>query len=206
MSDGPTETLDAPAAPIDGPPWQRAAELVDVSHPDRLIKLVVIPYGTPAVVKWQGRQVTETIQRGAFDGIERRANRIRVNREHERLQTVGRAVAFHPAGDQGLLADVKIARTPLGDETLELAADGCLGASAGFLPMQGGMQWRGRDGYEVTRAWLAHIAMTSDPAYEDAEVLEVRAGGAESSVSGTPNLDVARAWLLERRLASATHR
>jgi HK97 family phage prohead protease len=198
-----TEEFDAVAEElVDGPAWQRAAELVDVSYPDRLVKLVVIPYDTPASVQWQGRPVTETIARGAFDGIERRANRVRVNREHERLQTIGRAVAFHPAGDQGLLADVKIARTPLGDETLELAADGCLDASAGFLPMKGGMRWQNRDSYRITRAWLEHIAMTAEPAYTDAKVLEVRSAVPAAAASATPNLDMARSWLLERRLAS----
>jgi HK97 family phage prohead protease len=200
LSDQPTEEFDADA-PIDGEPWKRAAEVVDVSYPDRTVKLVVIPYETPTTVEWKGRPVTETIARGAFNGIERRANRVRVNREHERLQTVGRAVAFHPAADQGLLADVKIARTPLGDETLELAADGCLDASAGFLPMKGGMQWQNRDSYQVTRAFLKHIAMTAEPAYDTANVLEVRSATVVTP-SGTPNLDLARSWLLERRLAS----
>ena len=41
--------------------------------------------------------VTEVVARGAFDGIERRANRVRVNRDHDETRTVGRAVAFHPA-------------------------------------------------------------------------------------------------------------
>jgi HK97 family phage prohead protease len=205
LSDQPTEEFDAVAAdaPIDGPAWQRAAEVVDVSYPDRIVKLVVIPYETPATVQWQGRTVTETIARGAFNGIERRANRVRVNREHQRMQTVGRAVTFHPAGDQGLLADVKIARTPLGDETLELAADGCLDASAGFLPMKGGMRWQNRDAYQITRAWLEHIAMTSEPAYPDAKVLQVRSVVPAAAVSATPNLDEVRSWRLERELASA---
>jgi HK97 family phage prohead protease len=208
LSDRDTEEFDALAvdgdAPIDGEPWKRAAEVVDVSYPDRVIKLVVIPYEQPTAVQWQGRTVTETIVRGAFNGIERRANRVRVNREHERMQTVGRAVTFHPGGEQGLLADIKISRTPLGDETLELAADGCLGASAGFLPMKSGMQWQNRDSYQITRAFLKHIAMTSEPAYEGAEVLEVRSAvPAAAVVSATPNLDEYRSWRLELELASA---
>jgi HK97 family phage prohead protease len=206
LSDQPTEELDLLAvedAPIDEEPWQRAAEVVDVSYPDRIIKLVVIPYEESADVKWQGRAVTETIARGAFDGIERRANRVRVNREHQRMQTIGRAVTFHPANDRGLLADVKISRTPLGDETLELAADGCLGASAGFLPMKGGMRWQNRDSYQITRAWLEHIAMTSAPAYPGAEVLAVRSAvPAVANVSATPNLDLVRSWMLADRVAS----
>lgn len=181
--------------------WIRAAQLVDVSFAERTIELIVIPYETPTLVGYQGRMVHESISRGAFDGIERRANRVRVNREHERLQTIGRAVAFHPACEEGLVSEVKIAKTPLGDETLELAADGCLDASAGFMPMPGGMQWLDRSAYQVNKAWLGHIAMTAEPAYEDARVLAVRSVG-DQVASATPNLDTVRGWLLEDRVAS----
>jgi HK97 family phage prohead protease len=182
--------------------WIRTAQLVDVSFQERTIELIVVPYDTPALVPYQGRMVHESICRGAFDGIERRANRVRVNREHERMQTVGRAVAFHPSRDEGLVSEIKIAKTPLGDDTLELAADGCLDASAGFLPMNGGMRWLGRTAYEVTKGWLGHIAMTSEPAYEGAQVLAVRSAGDSVTPSKTPNLDQVREWRLADRVAS----
>ena len=86
----PTE--DAPERPA-GQPWLRHAEVRDVSFPGRTIELVVMPYETPAMVAYDGRMVQEVIDRAAFAGIERRANRVRVNREHEVLHTVGRAVA-----------------------------------------------------------------------------------------------------------------
>jgi HK97 family phage prohead protease len=168
--------------------WLRDAQLVGVSFPGRTIELVVMPYDTPADVPWEGRRVKETIARGAFAGIERRANRVRVNRDHSLERTIGRATALHPGRDEGLVAEVKIANTELGSETLELAADGCLDASAGFLPFEGGMRWTGPDAYTITRAWLGHIALTPQPAYEDAKVLAVR-GGVQVQVSATPNLD-----------------
>src|SRR5262245_2308847 len=115
----------------DGGLWLRAAEVVGVSYPKREIDLIVIPYDTETTVRYQGRRMVETIARGAFDGIERRANRVRVNRDHLLERTVGRATAFHPSRDEGLVAELRIARTPLGDETLELAEEGCLDASAG---------------------------------------------------------------------------
>ena len=62
--------------------------------------------------------------RGAFDGIQRRPNRIKVNRDHNLERTVGKAVAFHPSRDEGLVAEVKISRTLLGDETLSLGRRG----------------------------------------------------------------------------------
>lgn len=175
--------------------WHRDAQLVGVSFPKRLIELIVMPYETEATVPYQGRQVTETIARGAFDGIERRANRIRVNRDHQLERTIGRAIAFHPSRDEGLVAQVKIAKTDLGDETLTLADDGILDASAAFAPMAP-LQWEGRSKYRVAKAWLGHIAMTPDPAYEDARVLSVRGAVLTPAGPGTPNLDEVRGWLL----------
>ena len=134
--------------------------------------------------------------------IERRANRVRVNRDHRRELTVGRAVSFHPSRSEGLVAEVKIANTDLGNETLTLAADGCLDASAGFLPMDGGMRWDGPNAYTVTKAWLGHIAFTSEPAHAGAKVLNVRAADLAPPGSDTPNLDAVRGWLLAERAAS----
>ena len=204
MSDMTTEPVELD--PTDGqrPPgdlWIRSAQLVDVSFAERTIELIVIPYDTPTLVGYQGRMVHETINRGAFDGIERRANRVRVNREHERMQTIGRAVKFHPSRQEGLVSEVKIAKTPLGDETLELAADGCLDASAGFAPMPGGIQWQERSAYRISKAWLGHIALTSEPAYEGARVLAVRSAPVETPAPlVTPNLDQWRAMLADDRL------
>ena len=181
--------------------WTRRAELTGVSFPDRTIELVVIPYDTPTQVRYQGRPARETIARGAFDGLERRANRIKVNRDHRDDRVVGRAVAFHPTRTEGLVAELRISNTDLGTETLELAADGCLDASAAFRPMSDGMRWDGPGAYTVTKAWLGHVAMTPDPAYPDARVLAVRAADLGSS-STTPLLDAWRAQVAADRVAS----
>jgi HK97 family phage prohead protease len=181
--------------------WERQAELIGVDFPERTIELIVMPYDTEALVGYEGRTVTELIERGAFAGIERRANRIRVNRDHNLERTVGRATALHPDRDEGLVARVKIAKTPLGDETLELADDGCLDASAGFLPMPGGMRWESRSAYRVSKAWLGHIAMTPEPAYDDAKVLAVRTAAVGVPLpSATPRLDEWKARIAEDRL------
>ena len=201
MSDEP-DTLEAEPERPAGELWIRSAQLVDVSFAERTIEMIVIPYETPTLVPYQGRMVHESIDRGAFAGIERRANRVRVNREHERMQTIGRAVRFHTSRDEGLVSEVKIAKTPLGDDTLELAADGCLDASAAFAPMPGAMHWRNRSEYHVSKAWLGHIAMTAEPAYEGARVLAVRSAGDPATLSSTPNLDQWRAMLADDRLAA----
>ncbi len=193
---------------------EHGVELLDVSFPERTIELIVTPYERETLVPFEGRLVTEVFSRGAYDGIERRANRIRANRDHLRERTVGRAVSLHPSRDEGLVAVLKIAKTDLGDETLALAADECLDASAGYLPMPGGEKWETRNRVRVTKAWLGHIALTPEPAYEEARVLAVRSGDpvAAAAASATPNrelleLEALRAQLAEidRRYSVAQH-
>ena len=82
-----------------------------------------IPYDQDAAVVVHGRAVVESCAPGAFDGVERRANRVKVNRDHDYQRTVGRAVGLHPSRTDGLVAELRIAKTPLGDETLALADD-----------------------------------------------------------------------------------
>ena len=199
-----TET-DGVARPA-GEMLYRTASLVGVSFPQRTIEMVVMPYEEETLVERAGRMVREIISRGAFDGIERRANRIRVNRDHDLQRTVGRAVAFHPSREEGLVGEIRIAQTPLGDETLTLADDGILDASAGFLPFPGGEKWETRSRVRMLKCWLGHIALTPDPAYVGARVLSVRQAPEhverEHELLVTPNLDSVKAWRLQDRYAS----
>lgn len=182
----------------------RAATQVGVDYGKRLIDLIVMPYEETTVVPYQGRLVEEVCHRGAFDGIETRANRVKVNRDHEVARTVGKAVAFHPDHEAGLHAQVRIAPTDLGDESLELAREEVLDVSAGFIPMPDGEHWEGRGRRHLTKVWLAHIALTPDPAYEGARVLSMRSRtGLEPAA--TPNLDEVRAWQLAQRYAALSH-
>jgi HK97 family phage prohead protease len=181
----------------------RAATQLGVDFPQRVVELIVMPYDTEALVDQPyGRLVHESVAPGAFDGVEKRPNRVRVNRDHLLQRTVGKALSLHPDRPEGLVARIRIARTDLGDETLALADEGCLDASAAFLPMQGGEEWnRTMDRVRLTKLWLGHIAMTPDPAYETANVLAVRAAPRAAAV-GTPNLDALRASLLADRYDS----
>jgi HK97 family phage prohead protease len=176
-----------------------------VDYPARMIELIVTPYETEALVQIPGRGlVTEIFSAGAYSGIERRANRIRVNRDHDVTRTVGRAIALHPSRSEGLVAEIRIAKTTLGDETLALADEGILDASAGYLPMADGELWETRNRVRVTKAWLGHIAMTPDPAYQSANVLAVRHNSpdqvAAEAQTSTPNLDQVREMLQQDRL------
>jgi HK97 family phage prohead protease len=166
--------------------------------------VIAVPYNQETVVPHEGRVIAESFAPGSFTGIERRASRVRVNREHDRMYTCGKAVAFHPSRTEGLVADIVMFRTSLGDETLELAADGGLDASIAFAPFCGHEGWSSdRRSRRISKAWLAHIAMTSEPAYEGAQVLSVRNGEIVGEVvavpSGTPNFDVWRSMQLADR-------
>lgn len=175
-----------------------------VSFPNRTIELVVMPYETEAVVEYRGRMVREVVSRGAFDGIEGRPGRVKVNRDHDVTRTIGKAVRFWPSRQEGLVAELRIANTREGNETLEMAGEELLDASAGFVPMRDGESWEdNRTLRRLTRLWLAHIAMTPEPAYQDARVLAVRSQVATAAPKGieTPGIDEWRAWQLAERYA-----
>jgi phage head maturation protease len=87
----------------------------------------------------------------------------------------------------------------LGDETLTLANDGLLDASAGFMPLgPDGEQWEGTNRRRIQKAYLAHVAFVPEPAYQGARVLSVRSHGLTEPPGGfsTPNLDEVRAWIV----------
>ena len=183
----------------------RDSTVTGVSFAQRLIELVVVPYDEETLVEHRGKMVRESVAPGAFDGIEQRPNRVKANRDHKLERTVGKAVAFYPDRDEGLVAELKISDTELGKETLVLADDGCLGASAGYLPMEGGENWLTRTKVRMTRCWLGHVALTPDPAYAGAQVLSVRQNASQGATGPpdeepeTPNLDVVRGWLMDER-------
>lgn len=162
---------DRPKAPVE----LRTAAVTEVNYAQRLITAIVTPYEQSTDVMWRGEVWSESFERGAYDGIEKRPNRVKVNRDHNKSRTVGKAVRFFPSRVEGLVAEVRIAQTPLGDETLALADERCVGLSAGFaaLPADQVIDRRARS-RRVKRAFLDHISFVEDPAYPGAEVLEIR--------------------------------
>lgn len=149
----------------------RAAGTASVAQ--RIITVLAVPYEQPTEVLYRGAIWTEVFTRGAFTGIEQQAGKIRVNRDHDKSRTVGKCIAFRddPAG---LVAEIRIAKTILGDETLALAAEDMLSASIGFGVPTGGAQIdsRGRT-RRINRAFLDHLALVESPAYEGASVVGV---------------------------------
>lgn len=191
------DTEERPRAPIEF----RTSAAMEVHWDQRVIELVAIPYDVDAPVVVHGRPVVESCAPSAFTGCERRANRVKVNRDHDITRTVGRAASLHPGRGEGLVAELRIAQTLLGDETLGLAADHALEASVGFAVMPGGERWlEQRTRRRLERCFLDHIALVPEGAYE-ARVIDVRATPVVVSTPAvpTPNLDEVLAWLAQGR-------
>jgi HK97 family phage prohead protease len=160
----------------------RSGVVTDVRYPERVIDLVVVPYNQPAVVEYKGRLIEESFSPGAFgQGIEQRARTFLVNLEHDTDRVVGRCVALHASRQDGLVGEVRIRRGPEGDQVLDDADDGMIGASVGFAALPQHQHWETRSHRRILKAFLDHIALTFSPAYTGAEVIAVR--------SATPNLD-----------------
>lgn len=162
---------ERPKAPVE----LRTATIGEVNFAHRTITAIAAPYDQATNVMWQGDVWSEQFERGAFDGIERRPNRIKVNRDHNKSRTVGKAVKFFPNSQEGLVTELRIAQTILGDETLALADEKCVGLSVGFaaLPADQLIDRRAKS-RRVRRAFLDHISVVEDPAYPGAEILDVR--------------------------------
>lgn len=174
----------------------RESILTGVDFKQRLIDVIAVPYEQEAEVMYRGEVWREVFDRHSFDGIEEHAGRVRVNREHSRGDTVGKVVHFDPSRNDGLLARVKVAKTLRGDETLALADDDMLSASVGYMVRGSDQQLDKRSKLRrIMRAFMDHLSMVEQPAYEGAKVLAVREGlSAETEVSqgplSTPELDV----------------
>ena len=183
---------ERPRSPVE---FRSAGDLT-VDFAERMITLLAMPYDEDAAVVVGGRVVVESCAPGAFTGVERRANRVKVNRDHDYQRTIGRAVGLHPSRAEGLVTELRIAKTALGDETLALADDHSLEASVGFAVMPGGERWlEGRSRRRLERLFLEHISLVPEGAY-DAQVIDVRAVQlAPVERVATPNLDEVLAWL-----------
>jgi HK97 family phage prohead protease len=177
-------------------------QVADVNYPKRIVTVIAMPYERPTQVPFGGGMVTEIVSRGAFQGIEKRAGQIRANRDHSWDKPVGKLVALHPSRKEGLVTEVRISATPLGEETLALCDDDVLSASVGFalLRRDDGRVWDDAEVWErsrltrrLNRLWLDHLALVPNPAYPDAAVLGVRNTPTNSlepvSRVATPNLD-----------------
>ena len=137
--------------------WSTAAPTADRRRwPERTIELIVMPYEEETLVAHEGRMVREVVSRGAFDGIERRANRIKVNRDHDvSAHAAARRARLHPARPRAWWPRSTSARSPLGDETLTLAEEGILDAWPASCRCPAASAGRSATGAASTRAGSA---------------------------------------------------
>jgi HK97 family phage prohead protease len=183
----------------------RESSVTGVNFAQRIIDLVVVPYEEPGQVEYRGEVWNEVFLRGAFDGIEKRPNRVRANRDHDDKRLVGRAVKFFPSRQEGLVSEVRISQTPLGDETLALANDGVLGVSVGYAARGRDQEFERRTMMRrIRKGFVDHIAFTPTPTYIGAAVLAVRSGlslpaSPELPRLETPQLDELRTWIQARK-------
>lgn len=174
----------------------RAAEIDDIAFGKREITLIAVPYNQEAsVFDWGGGSTKEKFIPGAFNGIESRTKQITLNRDHSRERVIGVAQNFDTKSERGLISKMKVSNTDLGTESLQLAADGVLRASVAFTARSQDMAVK--DGVRsIYRAFLIHVALTPEPAYAGAEVIDVRTGKPITDTP-TPNLDLAAELLRE---------
>lgn len=173
-----------------------ASVLDDVNFKDRIVDVIAVPWDQEADVHWRGELWRESFDRHAFDDAARNSVRIPVNREHSRGDTVGRIVNMESSDPRGLLASVKIARTPRGDDTLQLAAEGMLGGSVGYFVRKPSDVILNRRSMlrRVMRAFMEHFSMVESPAFVGAETVAVHDGLTAHPAAGeqrlvTPSLD-----------------
>jgi phage head maturation protease len=190
----------------------RSATVGAVDYPQRTIEVIAVPYDQEALVEYRGELWRESFDRGSFDGVEKRPNRIKAYRDHDagemssgamKRGLVGKATALFPEREDGLMGKVRIAKTNLGDETLSLADEGVLGVSVGFAARPSDQVFnRSTMRRRIRKAFLDHIAFPDEGAYAGAQVVGVRT--ANQDPSGLPKLDTPRidevvAWLESRR-------
>lgn len=169
----------------------RSAIVGNVDWGQRIITVIAVPYEQPAQVPFRSEVWNEVFSRSAFSGIESRvgnaaSRRIPVvaalkvpDREHDG-RIVGKVVGADPNHPEGLVTEVYVSRTPLGDDTLTLANDDALSASVGYMvkdPYRDQALDRRSKVRRINRAFLDHLAFVGVPAFSGARVLSVRGEG-----------------------------
>jgi HK97 family phage prohead protease len=114
----------------------------------------------------------------AFDKtIQERGRNIALLEQHatDRMP-IGRAVDWQKTND-GIIADFLLARTARAEEARALAEDGFVtGFSVGFIPVRTrSMEMDGRPLRERTEVKLDHVGFVRTPAYQEAQLISVRA-------------------------------
>lgn len=144
---------------------------------ERVIEGIVVPFGVASVVADRdaqgvvGRPYREMIARGATEGLD--PSRVKLESTVHGGMLVGRGIDAK-ALDEGLFMALRVAKTPAGDELLELAREGVLtDMSVVFRPIS---ERRTSEGVvERTAIDIRRVAVLERGAYQGAQVTAVRA-------------------------------
>lgn len=112
--------------------------------------------------------------------------RVKLLRDHQYSQAVGKATSFDETPDGPLMA-FKVARGDDGDKVLALAEDGVLdGLSVGVDIQEWTDDPNNRGVTLVTRARLKEVSLTAMPAFDDARLVSVAASADEGESTMDP--------------------
>jgi HK97 family phage prohead protease len=145
-----------------------------VNREGRTIEGVALPYGQLAT---KGG-LAFRFDRGALTWDAENPGRVKLLRDHDPRQAIGRAIQLRDTA-AGVLARFKVARGAAGDEALELAEDGVLDgfsvgvdfdASADTIPDP-----QNKGALLVRRADLRETSLTAMPSFDNARVTKVAA-------------------------------
>lgn len=162
-------------------------EIREDENGGRTIYGIAVPYDKEQRVSGD---TTEVFRRGAFADVVKAAHRVKLLRNHDSKNPIGRATLLRET-DQGLYAEFKVSRTREGDDALELVKDGALDQlSIGFMPIKNRKRTDGV--IERLKAHLAEVSLVTFGAYGDLATVN----GVRSQESlGTPRLNAAKAIL-----------
>lgn len=142
----------------------------------RTVSGMLLPFNVPTS---DGRRIR--FAAGSVTWQKAAVSRVKLDREHDLGQLLGSATKVD-AGEHGVSAAFKVARTPAGDEALALAADGALDGLSAVVRITDAMPDPVHEGGTlVTAATLVRATLTADPAFDDARV----SGVALSAQKGT---------------------
>lgn len=152
----------------------RAVPIREANSDGRTMDILVAPTADVADLGF----FRERYAQGALEPADRVALKLETGLGHAG-PVIGRAVHFEETPD-GLVGTFRVSDTEAGRDALILAADGALGASAGFLETTRTVN---SDGTEVVEGGsLREVTLTGTPAYVTAGPLDIR--------SHTKGLDV----------------
>ncbi len=129
----------------------------------RLIAGRIVPFNETIQVR--GRK--ESFVKGSFEGLSAKETVLLYS--HDQAKPIGRMNALEER-DDGVYATFKVAKTLLGDEVLQLTAEGVVDSfSVGFVPDK-----QTADGIHRRIKSLPEVSLVTFGAYSDAKVLSVR--------------------------------